>query len=106
MTYEEVKEIIESKICYSLLECMDGNCKHNDENPCAVQMAIEVLDRQIPKKPAPAKHAIDPHGESGILWDEGCCPNCKRYIRQPHKYCWKCGQKIDWSGRYDMRRSV
>lgn len=51
MTYEEAIEIMSSKICYNLWGCMDGICKHTDEKPCAVQMAREALEKQIPKKP-------------------------------------------------------
>lgn len=43
MTYERAIEIISSRICYNLLGCMDGICKHTDKKPCAVQMAREAL---------------------------------------------------------------
>ena len=45
MTYEEARDIITSEICYNLLGCMDGVCKHTKEEPCAVQVAIDALDR-------------------------------------------------------------
>lgn len=51
MTYEEAIEIISSNICYNLLGCMDGICKHTDEKPCAIQMAIDALqEKQIKSK--------------------------------------------------------
>lgn len=46
MTYEEAIEIISSNICYNLLGCMDGICKHTDEKPCAIQMAIDALQEE------------------------------------------------------------
>lgn len=45
MTTEEARDIITSQICYNLLGCMDGVCKHTKEEPCAVQVAIDALDR-------------------------------------------------------------
>ena len=97
MTYEEAIEIMSSKICYNLWGCMDGICKHTNEKPCAVQMEREVLEKQTPKKPLPTKAATDMLGADDPLWGEGECPNCEHYIRLPHKYCYKCGQAIDWS---------
>ncbi len=47
MTHEEARDIITSEICYNLLGCMDGVCKHNDKKPCAVQMAIDALDKIV-----------------------------------------------------------
>lgn len=89
MTYEEAIEIISSNICYNLLGCMDGFCKHTDEKPCAVQMAREALEKQIPKKP------------SGTLTISGISRyksgNCGSAIVMAYKYCPSYGQAIDWS---------
>lgn len=91
MTYEEAIEIISSNICYNLLGCMDGVCKHTDEKPCAVQMAREALEKQIPKKPS------DTLTISGISrYKSGNC-KCGTAILQIYKYCPSCGQAIDWS---------
>lgn len=50
----------------------------------ALGMAIEALEKQIPKK----------------VTYEGFCPNCKtQYPMYPpslNKYCGNCGQKLDW----------
>lgn len=50
MTYKEAIEIISSNICYNLLGCMDAVCKHTDEKPCAVQMAIDALQEKANKE--------------------------------------------------------
>ena len=50
MTYEEAIEIISSNICYNLLGCMDGICKHMDEKPCTIQMAIDALQGKADKE--------------------------------------------------------
>lgn len=101
MTYEKAIEIMNSKICYNLLGCMDGICKHTDEKPCAVQMAIEASEKQIPKKPHPIKVAVDRLQVGNARWGKGTivyrCPDCETYMSRLHDYCFKCGQKIDWS---------
>lgn len=90
MTYKEAIEIISSNICYNLLGCMDGICKHTDEKPCAVQMAREALEKQIPKKPI----FITISGIS--RYKSGVC-KCGTAIVMAYKYCPSCGQAIDWS---------
>lgn len=54
----------------------------------AFNVAIEALEKQIPKKP---------------LWvqDGFRCPSCNAFYLTPYrtlpKYCNSCGRKIDWS---------
>lgn len=50
MTYEEARAVISKRICYLLLGCMDGECKHTDKSPCAVQMAIDALQEKADKE--------------------------------------------------------
>lgn len=45
----------------------------------SLDMAIEALERQIPKK---------------MNWDDGC-PNCQRLPDHYYDYCPYCGQKLD-----------
>lgn len=66
------------------------------ENIEWVTVCAEAAEKQIPKKPLPTKGAADMLGANEPLWGEGECPNCKHYIRLPHKYCPTCGQAIDW----------
>ena len=51
----------------------------------AIEMAINALEKQIPKKPN--------------RWESGhaCCCSCKRGIVREDNYCCYCGQRIDWS---------
>ena len=53
----------------------------------ALGMAIEALEKQLPKKPAPEE------ADGYMFFD---CPVCKTSI-QVENYCPNCGQKIDWS---------
>lgn len=97
MTYEEARAVIGKRICYMLLGCMDGECKHSDEKPCAVQMAIEVLDKQIPKKPL---FEGDGYWNGELVYDTWVCPNCDAEFEtetDKYNYCPSCGQKIDWN---------
>lgn len=84
----------------------------------ATQLAIQALEKQIPKKPilknGEAGSFVDyenGHGEYRVTkWQDWVCPICgwfvgQRYNRsQNHShdqrkcnYCNECGQKIDWS---------
>ena len=72
MTEYEVKEI---EVAIKHIESRNMSAKH-------LNMAIEALEKQIPKKPIY-------QGESDM------CPNCGAcYIFG--NCCIECGQKIDW----------
>lgn len=75
MTYEEA--IIHFK---EQLEIFEG--EHHE----AMKVAIEALEKQIPKKPD------DTYEDS--LDDE--CAVCGTYIFERDRYCPRCGQAIDW----------
>lgn len=44
MILEEALENIKSDICYNQPMCADGICKSTDENPCAIDIAIECIE--------------------------------------------------------------
>ena len=84
MIYEEAIEYItERYVTMSMCLTLDECTKHNK----AISMAIEALEKQIPKKPYDTVH----------------CPLCKIEVElQPIDaeevtYCLHCGQAIDWS---------
>ena len=89
MTYEEAIEYITERyvtmsMCLTLDECR----KHNK----AISMAIEALEKQIPKKPLHMhKNYYCPicKEDGWMLWDDAI-PN------DMDKYCGICGQAIDW----------
>ena len=65
----------------------------------AIQIAIQALEKQIPKKP----RKTDSY--RGILKRVHAyvCPTCgnaclEKYMneRQDTMFCWNCGQKLDW----------
>ena len=56
----------------------------------AYRMAIQALEKQIPKKPIYIANL-----GCAALW---LCPVCeRRIVRSDLKYCHQCGQKLDWS---------
>lgn len=76
-----------------------------DEMYDAAQMAINALEKQIPKKP---NKTID--SSCGVKKEVHVCPVCDYYLTEVHfiapqkiesnkkiTYCEICGQAIDWS---------
>lgn len=63
-----------------------------------LHLAIETLEKQIPKKPAFEGDGYDDGGN--IIYDTWICPCCEdRYEvdYERHNHCPTCGQAIDWS---------
>ena len=70
-----------------------------DIDPWAMEIAVEAMEKQIPKMPRIKK-------DDYLLTDEYYCPICSHYfgtkgsrsiiLFDKSKYC-ICGQKIDWS---------
>ena len=57
----------------------------------AIDMAIEVLERQIPKEPEGLRHFRSFNSYAGF------CPICRCGANSEFKYCGDCGQHINWS---------
>lgn len=89
MTPKEAIEQLESLIINSqYFHDEEGDIWEKDIE--ALNMAIEALEKQIPKKPIDKTKSTD---------DYGYCPNCKTIIDDysDFKFCSTCGQAIDWS---------
>lgn len=67
----------------------------------AVKMAVEALEKKIPKKPI-----FDGRISGALYW---YCPSCNEVVKAHiadapilneynHDHCGGCGQAIDWSG--------
>ena len=63
----------------------------------AYGMAIQALEKQIPKKPAPIdyKKYIDVIDNAKFLKGAFWCPNCKHVVYSG-SFCKDCGQQLDW----------
>ena len=64
----------------------------------AVDVAIQALEKQIPKKPTPIDYEkyIDVIDNARFLRSAYWCPNCKHVVRSG-TFCKDCGQRLDWS---------
>ena len=117
MTESEAKGFIQGKLdCMEKCDVFNKEDKHSN-NECelceycysqgnfgqqkeAFQMALQALEKQIPKKP----RKTDSY--RGVLKRVYAyvCPTCgnaclEKYMneRQNTMFCWNCGQKLDWS---------
>ena len=83
MTYEEATERI---------ECILKNNSFTKADKNALKLAIEALEKQIPKKPLHMhKNYYCPicKEDGWMMWDDAV-PN------DMDKYCGMCGHAIDW----------
>ena len=85
---EKIKSRIEAgKVVHYQFGVDIDNCYTNFED---LYLAIQALEKQIPKKPA------EPHGD----WLNKRCPSCDYIISRSeeglYNYCKKCGQALDW----------
>ena len=95
--YEDCNENLcdNCDLCYA-----QGNTGEHIES---VKLAINALEKQIPKK-IEIRKATNDDIESELrdfITVKGriCrCPSCRCCIHiSKLKYCWECGQKLDWS---------
>lgn len=93
MTFEQTKE--------QFLLAYNSNAYLNMCESEDMHNAIVAIEKQIPKTPTPQ---IVKGGKRLIgkgWWCEGTtiyrCPCCGEFISRTYDYCYKCGQKIDWS---------
>ena len=92
MTYQQVLEQIESgEIIASALNW------YGEEAVRLIKLAVE---KQIPKKPIPQKvEGVPVQIGNGRFLDGTTyflCPVCKTHLTRSPKYCWECGQALDW----------
>ena len=88
MTYEEAISILTKDRALCLFNPLTGDvgplnedCRMSAE---AMKLAIEALEKQIPKKP---------YWEYGV-WH---CKSCGLDVFRDDSFCPICGQAIDWS---------
>ena len=79
-------------------ECVNYyKCDHTKMDDM-MRIAIEALEKQLPKKPTYEGDGYAPDGT--FVYDTWECPNCGECYEvdyDDYDYCPKCGQKIDWS---------
>lgn len=107
MTEREAKDIIQGKLdC--MKKCDTFDCLNSDDcDECdycyaqgtfgeqkeAFQIAINALEKQIPKKPNKSEKQVIRYVNTYY------CPICKLGFTGTGvaKWCYHCGQKLDWS---------
>ena len=63
----------------------------------AFEMAIDALEKHIPKKPTKTKIVTLNKSPEAISGESiNCCPRCKSNLVSQYKYCPQCGLEIDW----------
>ena len=99
MKESEAIEKLKNMQLFMQIEDKDNGCKFTEDDYKANEMAIQALEKQIPKKPIMKQYFED-------LEDEYlCCPTCGEILtdRIPadnntfYFHCMNCGQKFDWS---------
>lgn len=90
MEAQKAVEELRIKHCIKNQNCTDS-CQHG-ENICPYDMAINALEKQIPKKVLIGDCGYSLYG----------CPNCDHTddlwsLGKHDKHCPNCGQKLDWS---------
>lgn len=79
MKYEEAIKILDE---------FGGSCSIDLEY-VAAHIAIEALEKQIPKKPHKCLYPK--------IIKNGVCPHCLQTEDDSANYCRACGQALDWS---------
>ena len=66
-----------------------------DVDPWAVEIAVDALKKQIPKKLIAEG---DGYADGSMVYDSFYCPSCDHCMEEDEieDYCPNCGQKICW----------
>ena len=92
MAESEAVEKLKNMRLFMQIEDENNDCKFTEDDYKANEMAINALEKQIPKKPKE---------RDCIGFDTLVCPKCKMALYLYEPYCDNCGQKIDWSDDND-----
>ena len=102
MTESEAIEKLKNMRLFMQIEDKNNDCKFTEDDYKANEMAIQALEKQIPKKP---RKTDSYRGVLKRVYAYVCstCGNVclEKYMneRQNTTFCWNCGQKLDWSDR-------
>ena len=88
MTIQEAIEVLKEEYKYEQLESYVNE---------ALEIAIEAMEKQIPKKPIkknPVCYDKRKDGNELYAYDYHC-PYCDRKVNKGEHHC-RCGQALDW----------
>ena len=96
MTESEAVEKLKNMRLF--MQITDKNSEHKfaEDDYKANEMAIQALEKQIPKKPTYEGDGYAPDGT--FVLDEWICPCCETRYEvdyDDYDYCPNCGQKLD-----------
>lgn len=93
MTEREAVEKLKNMRLFMQIEDENNDCKFTEDDYKANEMAIQALEKQIPKKPIKSENQVVRYVNTYY------CPTCELGITGTNiaKWCYHCGQKIDWS---------
>lgn len=98
MTENEAIEKLKNMRLYMQITDKNNDCKFTEDDYKANEMAIQALEKQIPKKPIMKQYFED------LEEEYLCCPTCGEILtdRIPadnktfYFHCMNCGQKFNW----------
>lgn len=99
MTYEEAKHFVcEEVVGKNLIVRTMSKRKKPICGIDAIKMCVEALEKQIPKKPTYKEETSIVFGKHKAPYCP-CCGDSWNFneFGESMKYCWECGQAIDWS---------
>lgn len=89
MTNEEAKTVLINSTTFIKDGFRFMKEEHQEQFKEAYRVALQALEKQIPKNPRKYKASKD------FIYFE--CPRCDNKIQADVKYCRYCGQALDWS---------
>lgn len=92
MTESEAIEKLKNMRLFMQIEDENNDCKFTEDDYKANEMAIRALEKQIPKKPIKSKKQIVVRV---VRYVNTFC-NLKFTGTGIAKWCYHCGQKLDW----------
>ena len=90
MTESEAVEKLKNMRLFMQIEDENNDCKFTEDDYKANEIAIQALEKQIPKKPVFYAHDYYCSACNSLVGNNEF--EWKRF-----KYCDTCGQKLDWS---------
>ena len=94
MTESEAIEKLKNMRLYMQIEDENNDCKFTEDDYKANEMAIQALEKQIPKKPIFANNMMTKDKFLMCTCCEFRFPDSIVFLKTR---CWNCGQKLDWS---------
>ena len=91
MTEIEAVEKLKNMRLFMQIEDENNDCKFTEDDYKANEMAIQALEKQIPKKPHKNFEKF-----SGVWCSCGKYLGKGYFVEKP-SFCSDCGQKLDWS---------